>query len=161
MQTLSILKNMSQRDAELFERVAPFIIQNFVLSDASMKEISGFPPYSDFLKLSYHNLIHVEPGLLKTFEGWSEYHLQDHNAVYQITKSDPGTFSTALACYALTPSGQELYDFIPCSKNEDYLSVLAAFLKDQGGGKLAYAQIVRVGSNFHLEPWRDIEPRMP
>ena len=159
MLTLSILKNMSQRDAELFERVAPFIIQDFVLSDASMKEISGFPPYSDFLKLSYHNLIHVEPGLLKTFEGWSEYHLQDHNAVYQITKSDPGTFSIAIACHALTPSGQELYAFIQCSKNEDYLGVLAAFLKDQGSGKLAYA---RIGSDgLRTEPWRDIEPRIP
>ena len=145
----------------MFERVAPFIIQDFVLNTASMKEISGFPPYSDFLKLSHHNLIHVEPGLLKTFEGWSKYHLQDHNTAYQITKSNPGTFSIAIPSHALMPSGQELYAFIQCSKNEDYLGVLAAFLKENADVKLAYAQIVRVGSNLQLEPWRDIEPRMP
>ena len=161
MQTLSILKNMSQRDAELFERVAPFIIQDFVLSDARTEKISGFPRYSDFLKLSYHNLIHVEPGLATSFEGSSKYHLQDHNTVYQITKSDPGTYRLTIPCHLLTPSGKELYAFIQCSKNEDYLGVLAAFLKKNDNGKLAYAQIVRVGSNLQLEPWRDIEPRMP
>ena len=159
MQTLSILKNMSQRDAELFERVAPFIMKDFVLSDASTEKISGFPPYSDFLKLSYHNLMHVESGLHATFVKPSDYHFQDHNTVYQITESDPGTYNVSIPCYVLTPSGQELYAFIQCSKNEDYLGVLAAFLKKNDDVKLAYA---RIGSDgLRTEPWRDIEPRMP
>ena len=162
MQTLSILKNMSQRDAELFERVAPFIIGDFVLTDDSTKEISGFPSYSDFMKLSHHNLMHLESGLHKTFEEQSEYHFQDPNTLYRITKSDPGTYEISIPCHALTPSGQELYAFIQCSKNEAYLGVLAAFLKKQGDAKLASALIVgRIGSNLHLEPWRDIEPRIP
>ena len=162
MQTLSILKNMSQRDAELFERVAPFIIDDFVLSDASTEKISGFPRYSDFLKLSYHNLIHVEPGLATSFEGSSEYHLQDYNTVYQLTKSDPGTYRLTIPCHLLTPSGKELYAFIQCSKNEDYLGVLAAFLKKNDDVKLAYARIMRIGSDkFRRELWKDIEPRMP
>ncbi len=159
MLTLSILKNMSQRDAELFERVAPFIFDDFVLIDASTAKISGFPPYSDFLKLSHHNLIHVEPGLQTTFEGSSGQHFQDHNIVYQITKSDPGTYSLTIPCHFLTPSGHELYAFIQCSKNEDSLGVLAAFLKKQGGGNLAYARIGSEG--LRTEPWRDIEPRIP
>ena len=162
MQTLSILKNMSQRDAELFQRVAPFIIKDFVLKDASTGKISGFPSYLDFLKLSYHNLVHVGSGLHKTFEEQSDHHFQDHDIVYQITKSDPGTFSIAIPCHALTPSGQELYAFIQCSKNEDYLGVLAAFLKKNDDGKLASARILaRIGSNLRTEPWRDIEPRIP
>ena len=162
MQTLSILKNMSQRDAELFERVAPFIVDNFVLRDDRTEKISGFPLYSDFLKLSHHNLMHVGSDLNNVFKEESEYHFEDHNTVYQITKSDPGTLNFVIPCYALTPSGQELSAFIQCSKNEDYLGVLAAFLTQQGGGKLAYARIVgRTGSNLHMEPWRDIEPRIP
>ena len=162
MQTLSILKNMSQKDAELFERVAPFVIRDFVLRDARTEKISGFPPYSDFLKLSHHNLMHLGPDLRKTFEESSSHHFQDHNTVYKITKSDPGTFSIAIPCHALTPSGQELYAFIQCSKNEDYLGVWAVFLKKNDDVKLAYARIVgRTGSNLRMELWKDIEPRMP
>ena len=150
MQTLSILKNMSQRDAELFERVAPFIVVDFVLSDASTEKISGFPLYSDFLKLSHHNLIHVEPGLQTSFEGSSGQNFQDHNIVYQITKSDPGTYRFTIPCHLLTPSGHELYAFIQCSKNEDYLGVLAAFIKKNDDVKLAYA---RIGSDgLRTEP---------
>ena len=164
MQTLSILKNMSQRDAELFERVAPFIIRDFVLRDDSTGEISGFPSDSDFLELSHHNLMHVGSGLNSNLKGSSEHNIQDHDIVYRITiaKSDLGTYEISIPCHALTPSGQELYAFIQYSKNEDYLGVLAAFLKKQGGGKLAYARILaRIGSNLHMESWRDIEPRMP
>ena len=162
MQTLSILKNMSQRDAELFERVAPFIIVDFVLNDASTKEISGFPRASDFLKLSYHNLMHLGADLRKNFEGSSGQHLRDHNIAYQMAKSDPGTYRVSIPCHALTPSGQELYAFIQCSKNEDYLGVLAGFIKKNDNVKLAYARIVgRIGSNLQMEPWRDIEPRIP
>ena len=164
MQTLSILKNMSQRDAELFERVAPFIIRDFVLRDDSTEEISGFPSDSDFLELSHHNLVHVGSGLNSNLKGSSEHNIQDHDIVYRITiaKSDLGTYEISIPCHALTPSGQELYAFIQCSKNEDYLGVLAGFIKKNDNVKLAYARIVgRIGSNLHMESWRDIEPRMP
>ena len=79
MQTLSILRKMPQRDAELFERVAPFIIDDFVLQDGSTTKISGFPSDSDFLQLSHHNLMHPGADLSSSFEGRSEYHLLDHD----------------------------------------------------------------------------------
>ena len=164
MQTLSILKNMSQKDAELFERVAPFILQDFVLRDDSTGEIPGFPSDSDFLELSHHNLMYLESGLNKSFIRRSPepHYFQDHDIAYQIKKSDPGTYETSIPCHFLTPSGQELYAFIQCSKNEDYLGVLAAFLKKLDGGKLAYARIVgRVGDGILRTEWKDIEPRMP
>ena len=140
MQTLSILKNMSQRDAELFERVASFIINDFVLKDDRTETISGFPTYSDFMKLSHHNLVHLGTGLHKLFKGSSEYHVQDRDIVYRMTKSDPGTYEVTIPCHSLTPSGQELYAFIKCSKNEDYLGVLAAFLNQSKDVKLSCAR---------------------
>lgn len=163
MQTLSILKNMSQRDAELFERVAPFIISDFVLSDDSTATIAGFPTYSDFMELSHHNLVHLGTGLSKTFEGSSEYHIRDRDILYLMAKSSPGMYGVSIPCHVLTPSGQELYALIDCGKNEDYLGVLADFLKKNGGGKLAWARIlVRTESQLHItQPWRDIEPRKP
>lgn len=164
MRTLSILRNMSQRNAELFESVAPFILGDFVLNDPSVEGISGFPRYSDFLELSHHDLIHTEPLGLDFAE--SEHRVRDHDVVYRITEYNPGTNKFAMfkfPCYILTPSGRELYTFIKCRKNEDYLSVLAAFLKQRGGGKLSYARILNQVSpdKTSLEEWRYIAPRAP
>lgn len=162
MLTLSILKNMSQRDAELFESVAPFIINDFVLNHDNTATLAGFPTYSDFMKLFHHNLVHLRTGLKKTFKGSSEYYVQDRGVVYRMTKSGSGIYNVRIPCHSLTPSGQELYALVKCSKNEDYLGVLAASLKKDQGVKLSYARILaRIGSDLRLTQWKDIEPRMP
>ena len=162
MQTLSILRNMSQRDAELFERTANFIIDDFVLHDDSTVEISGFPKYSELLKLSHHNLVHIGTGLNKTITGFSQYHIRDHDSLYRITKYDTGIYNAQIPCHALTPSGKELYAFINCRKNEDYLGVLAEFLRKRGGGRLAYARILdRTRPDWRVGSWIDVEPRIP
>lgn len=162
MQTLSILKNMSQRDAELFERVAPFIIRDFVLNDDSTVKIPGFPTYSDFMKLSHHNLVHLGQALGQKFEGSSEYHILDRDMVYRITQPSLEMYPLNIPCHVVTPSGRELYALINCAKNENYLGVLAEFLK-KNGRKLTCARILaRDGSGFIVErTWRDIEPRTP
>lgn len=162
MQTLSILRNMSQGDAELFERIANFIIGDFVLHDDSTVEISGFPEYSELLKLSHHNLLHIGTGLNKNFNGFFEYHIRDHDYLYRITKCDTEIYNAQIPCHALTPSGKELYAFINCRKNKDYLGVLAEFLKQSSGGRLAYAQIRDQTQPVWPEgPWIGIEPRIP
>ena len=162
MQTLSILRNMSQGDAELFERIANFIIGDFVLHDDSTVEISGFPEYSEFLKLSHHNLVYIEANLHRSFEGSSAYYIEDCDILYRIMKCGTEIYNLRIPSYGLTPSGEELYAFINCRKNDDYLGVLAEFLKKENGGRLACARILaRTGPNkYRLEPWIDVEPRI-
>ena len=161
MQTLSILRNMSQRDAELFERTANFVIKDFVLKDDSTKSIPGFPHYEDFMRLSHHNLIHLGTGLQKFLEGSPEYHVDDGDTLYRIHKGGTEIYNFKIPSHALTPSGMELYAFINCRKNEDYLGVLAEYLRKRDGGRLAYAQILdRTGPDWRVGPWIDVEPRI-
>ena len=163
MQTLSILKNMSQKDAELFQNVAHFIIQDFVLdNDEHTKMISGFPMYSDFLRLSHHDLVHLGMGLQKTLKGSSEYHFDDGDIVYRISKNGMEAYQLNIPCHALTPSGKELYTFVNCGKNDDYLGTLAGFLSKKGKGKLAYAQILdRTRAGWKIGPLIDVKPHFP
>lgn len=163
MQTLSILRNMSQRDAELFERIANFVIDDFVLDDDSTESVSGFPNYNDFMRLSHHNLIHLSAGgLQRILKGSPEYHFDNGDTVYRIHKGGTEIYNAEIPSHALTPSGKELYAFINCRTNEDYLGVLAEFLKKRAGGRLAYAQILdRIGPEYRIGPWIEVEPRIP
>ncbi len=162
MQTMSILKNMSQRDAELFERTANFVIDNFVLKDNRTESISEFPNYEGFLRLAHHNLVHLGTGLQTIFEGSPEYHFDNGDIVYRIHKGGTEIYNFKIPCHVLTPSGKELYTFINCRKNEDYLGVLAEFLNKRGGGRLAYAQrLDRTGPDCRVGPWIDVELRIP
>ena len=160
MQTLSILRNMSQRDAELFERMANFVIDRFVFMDDNTKSIEGFPKYGDFMRLSHHDLIHLTE-VARTLEGSTAYHCYNGDTVYRIHKGGTEIFNVEIPCHALTPSGEELYAFVICRMNEDYLGVLADFLKKRGGGRLAYAQIVdRTQPVWPEGPWIEVEPRI-
>ena len=162
MQTLSILRNMSQRDAELFERIANFVIDGFVLDHDSTERVPGFPNYKDFMRLSHHNLIHLETGLQRILKGSPKYHFDDGDTLYRIHKGGTEIYNTQIPSHALTPSGTELYAFINCRKNENYLGVLAEYLRKRGGGRLAYAQILdRTGPDLRVGPWIDVEPRIP
>jgi len=161
MQTLSILRNMSQRDAELFERTANFVIDGFVLRDDNTKSVAGFPKYEDFMRLSHHNLIHLT-GVARTLEGSPEYYFDNGDTLYRIHKGDTEIFDAKIPSHALTSSGKELYTFCVCKMNEDYLGVLADFLKKRVGGRLAHAQILdRTRFDYRIGPWIEVEPRIP
>ena len=165
MQTLSILKNMSQRDAELFQRTTSFVIDGFVLHDKSTTNVSGFPIYEDFLRLSHHNLVHLGTGLSTKFRESSKYFFFDSDVAYLIYKDSLEIFQIAIPCHVLTPSGMELYTLGSLKKNDDYMSVLANFLNRKCEGKLAYAQILsKAGvkpADWQFGVWKEIEPHVP
>ena len=108
--------------------------------------------------------VHIEISrdeLNKTFNGFFEYHIQDHDYLYRITKCDTEIYNAQIPCHALTPSGKELYAFINYRKNKDYLGVLAEFLKQSSGGRLSCARILdRTGDEYRIGPWIDVEPRI-
>ena len=161
MQTLSILRNMSQRDAELLERIANFVIHDFVLDDDCTESVSGFPNYEDFMRLSHHNLVHLNTGLQRILKGSPEYHFDNGDILYRIHKDGTEIYSVEIPCHILTPSGKELYAFINCRTNEDYLGVLADYLMKRGGGRLACARILNwIGSGCRVGPWIDVKPRI-
>lgn len=166
LHTLAILKNMSQKDAELFVEVAKFVIEDFILHDDIAKEIQKFPSFNVFLKLENYNLMNMGGGdLMKELTTKSICYMPDNDVLYAISERNAyadRSWEMNLPGYSLTPQGQELYGFIRTEKNADYLGALAYFLKTQKA-KLQCASAFRMdGDKFLPElPWVTVEPRIP
>ena len=162
LHTLTILKNLTQKDGELFSKIANFIIGDFAFNEDSTKNIHGFPTYDDFMKLSSYNLVHIGSNLIKQLKNYSAYHIVDKNICYRIStdnteKSD--ILNIDIPCYTLTTMGEELYGFIKTDMNLDYLNVFAHFLKEKNA-KLEYAPIISKGANiFPAESFVPIIPK--
>ena len=162
LRTLAILKNMTQKDAELFSNVAQFVIQSFVLRDSATNNIDGFPDYGMFLQLESYGLVHAGASLINTFT--NGHVVIDKVYAYRISKinlhaDDDGKIN--IPCYKLTLAGKELYKFVDVQPNMDYVSVLANFLKGINV-KLEYAAIPR-GRNGTItkDEWTQVQPHIP
>ena len=70
LRTLSILKQMSRGEAQLFQRATKFIVGDFILSDTSITatEIPDFLTYTEMMTLAHHGLMHIGLGLSKIFQ---------------------------------------------------------------------------------------------
>ena len=163
LKTLGILKNMTQKDAELFSNLAKFTIQNFILQDESTKNVPGFPTFTELLYLESFNLIHMDADFCINLTKQNFYQFDDGDIMYSIfqNKDDENAIYTVrIPCYFLSPSGKELYSFIKSPKNTDYLRVLASFLKKNNNGRLEYASIIgREESGVRVDlPWTPVEP---
>ena len=163
LQTLGILRNMTQKDAELFSNLAKFTIQNFILQDDSTKNVPGFPTFNELLYLESFNLIHMDADFCINLTKQNFYQFDDGDIMYSIfqNKDDENAIYTVMIpCYLLSPSGKELYSFIKSPKNTDYLRVLASFLKKNNNGRLEYASIIgREESGVRVNlPWTPVEP---
>ena len=162
LHTLAILKNMTQRDAKLFENVSRFIFYDFVLKDKKYSiKISGFPSFNDITVLQSYGLMASAP-MAKHFK-IPVNHLLVKNNIYKMSKSiDSEPYEFDIPCYTLTPQGFELYNINNAAISEDYLHLFSKFLNDEHGIKLESSLILE-----HLEdkllygPWTLVEPRFP
>ena len=162
LHTLTILKNLTQKDAELFSKVANFIIKDFIFHEESTKNIHGFPTYNDFMKLSSYNLMHIGANLVKELENKSAYHIVDKNICYRISINNTeqsDILNIYIPSYILTVMGKEIYGFLKTDKNTDYLNVFAHFLKEENA-KLERAPIIYKDEKaFPTEPFVPIVPK--
>ena len=162
LHTLAILKNMTQRDAKLFENVSRFIFHDFVLKDKKYSiKISEFPSFNDITILQSYGLMASAP-IAKHFK-IPVNQLAVKNNMYKIFKSiDSEPYEFDIPCYTLTPQGFELYNINDSAISEDYLHLFSKFLNDEHGIKLESSLILE-----HLEdkllygPWTLVEPRFP
>ena len=162
LHTLAILKNMTQRDAKLFENVSRFIFYDFVLKDKKYSiKISEFPGFNDITILQSYGLMASAP-IAKHFK-IPVNQLAVKNNMYKISKSiDSEPYEFDIPCYTLTPQGFELYNINDSAISEDYLHLFSKFLNDEHGIKLESSLILE-----HLEdkllygPWTLVEPRFP
>ena len=159
--TLAILKNMTKKDAELFSKVAQFVIGDFVFSDSSTDEFDGFPSYDMFIQLESYGLINAGTLVKKLTR---EHAIADKFRAYRISKEthEAGdNWKVDIPCYVLTPAGKEIYQFVEVQTNMNYLGVFANFLKENNA-KLEYADIPRDQGkdSFDILPLlKQVQPR--
>ena len=168
--TLAILKNMTQRDAELFEDVSRFVFDalldgGFILFDEKYAErISGFPIYDIVLRLQSYGLLSMSTGLTMRLKITPKgCVIKGGDRLYKIsTDTDAETQEIRIPCLALTPQGLELYRINASIINDDYLHAFAQFLSDIGHYKLECAQnIENFEGEVRCDQWTLVEPRSP
>ncbi len=87
LRTLAVLKNMTQKDAELFSNAAQFVIRDFIFWDSATSNIDGFPDYGMFLQLESYGLVHAGASLSKIITG--DATIADRFRSYRISKKKP------------------------------------------------------------------------
>ena len=134
LRTLDTLRNMTRRDAEMFRDVCDFVILNdFVFYEDSVKRF-GALRYSNLLHLQDCGLINVGPNLVKMFawEGRREILIMYSSSALVITRNPEATEKILeIPGILLTTAGKELYQFVQCTPQMEYLCDLAKFLQSK------------------------------
>ncbi|MCY3542047.1 MAG: DUF2806 domain-containing protein [Gammaproteobacteria bacterium] len=141
LRTLSILKQMSQREAMLFERVCKFVIKDFILQDKTLTEsIPEFPALAEIFLLIHYELMQTSFGLAKVFEDQDKIQLLDKDTIYHLNKEDGCKGTLEIPAHILSKSGIELYRVIEVQKSAEYLAVFKSFLKNHASGGWTLSQ---------------------
>ena len=160
LHTLAILKNMSQRDAELFENVVQFVMGNIIFRDEKyIKNLKEFPSLESILTLNSYGLINSPSSQLSHTIGTNKvFNFEIHNVVY-FTQRISENSDTSIPIHSMSPQGVELSNIVRKEINADYLSLFAKFLEENGGFELYRASIIeKQGSYVRYNNEIKIEP---
>lgn len=131
LRTLSILRDMTQKDAERFYQVTKFALGSFILNKEEWTgAVPNFPTYAELLYISQLGLLEVKTELVYALENKNAYYFIDE-FVYSISRKDGsgGAFDLRLPGHALTKLGEELSKLASTEPDQIYLRVLAGYLK--------------------------------
>ncbi|MXZ20076.1 MAG: DUF2806 domain-containing protein [Caldilineaceae bacterium SB0665_bin_25] len=171
IRTLGVLRDMTQQDAERFQALTNYVInQNFIFYSSDFRNrfpISYFVQYSDFQHLSECRLIIFSS--TSTFDIiWSDvtqsslsYGHSNHLLIERMQGSE-GRISTP--AQRLTTAGKELYQVSNPKTHEGYLRDLSTFLRSKNcklhllknsqvlpGGKIKYAKKIPIETTVNFE----------
>ena len=132
LRTLDTLKNMTRRDAELFNGICNFVIdQNYVFFDESYLK--------DFDALRYVNLIHLQDCGLVTIQSFlsrritmkdkKQHFVPYQNGILSITGNPKAPDVLGIPVVLLTTAGKELFQIIDCTPHWGYLRAFSKYLK--------------------------------
>ena len=163
LRTLDILKNMTKRDAQVFEDICDFVIDDFIY----------YPPeyQTNHQTLGFNNVIHLQNAGLVNSSAFLNRHLHFENEKKQILyryQSNILRISTTLdskkikiPVILLTDCGTELYCVLECTFRMDYLGSLSTFLRENNC-ELSYARIIKElpGGQVRHTPFTPVEPML-
>ena len=142
IQTLFILRVMSQRDADLFQRVNRFVLGKVVVTEEEIiQRISDFPHFKEFLRLSDLNLFHIGALLQVNWKEEKDFSFGVRDMAFRMYRENQEKLDLSIRTYALTSPGTELYGVIEAELAPEYLGEFARYLNARGI-VLATAQIL-------------------
>ena len=152
LHTLSILKNMTQRDAKLFEEVSRFVFDGFILNaETYTNGILEFPTLKNMLDLESYGLLNADNSVAKQYDISPEGHVLPIGKIaYRIFNRDSTLHKKCrltVPGFLLSPQGLELYRNIEPDVNEEYFHAISKFLNDNGSFSLEYAEILQKSGN--------------
>lgn len=150
MRTLETLRNLSANEAELFVKIAPFVMQqnnHFIFNESDVLDKSGIH-YVDMAKLTECGLLQPGTFVRKNFES-----RQDRESVtaiinckYVVLMTLPrGSKKVNIPVTLLSQTGIELYCLLEPEANMDYIKSLAEYVKKINVDvKMQYAEIISI-----------------
>lgn len=161
LRTLDILKNMTSKNAEIFQDVCSYVIFDSVLDfDKSRKNYPKMS-YDKLIILHETGLINAMPMLVKEFElgkAMSRLFVQYENFILEIS-TENNSAEIKIPNYPLTTAGMELYKFTQFAPCMNYLKSFSRFLRSNGC-ELRIAHIVErlPDEEFKHTAFTPIEP---
>lgn len=148
IRTLETLRNLSAKEAELFEKVAPFVLfQNeyFIYNDPDVLNKLGIH-YVDLAQLIEAGLLQPGDFITKTFT--TQPDKDSKTAIFSgahviLLTLPKGSNNVDLPILLLSQSGREIFNLIEPSENMEYIKELAIAVKKKNSvATLQYAGIV-------------------
>ena len=135
LRTLDVLKNLSQQDAQEFERVLQFSMSSgavYYPSGNNAEVASRIVPYSRKMHMEECRLIHHESNLQAEFNNSQVERFTVGLFLFGIYPMPPrGTFNVRVPAFAISSVGREIARFVPAKFPEPwYLREFAKFLTD-------------------------------
>ena len=173
LHTLAILKNMSQRDAELFENVVQFVMGDIIFrGERYTNNLKEFPSLESIMTLSSYGLINPNTNLsiekigrINTdldMESPSKINIDIYFEIQNVIYFIQGKYessSVVIPIYRMSPQGVELSNIVKKEINMDYLNLFAKFLEDNSEFELYCCRIIekqesgyRVNNKIKIEP---------
>ncbi|MCL2842289.1 MAG: DUF2806 domain-containing protein [Oscillospiraceae bacterium] len=125
IRTLEILKNMSQAEAMIFQKLASYCLVTrkdiCLSSDTNLLREHGLA-YIDILNTEDCGLLQSQSGmvLIMNFKNESSFYIHNKSVLGHISPANEETKRFDLPVYRLTGSGEELYNIIKSSPNNSY-----------------------------------------
>ena len=157
MRTLETLRNLSAKEAELFEKIAPFILQHgnyFIYNEHEVLEKFGIH-YIDLAQLTECGLLQPGTFVRKTYESKPDGDTKSPIVYgkYVIIMTLPKmTKSVDIPVTLLTQTGIELFGLLEPEENLDYVKAIAGNIKKRNTeAQLQYAEIISIDEEEGIE----------
>lgn len=150
LKTIDILKNIGQKEAELFEKICSYSIQsnnNYFIPNYDKYLEACDIEYEDIMKLSEHDLIYND-ALISLHINGSSNNVLVHNNLILIQKNESNTLKEIdIKEFPFTVVGKEIATLINKSAEEKDVLLFAKLISEETGTNVDVHRIIRIEGN--------------